>query len=165
MGPTFHHHNLNLCTGTLIWTTVGPAAGTRTAACTRRCRSSRPGRSDRWPTWFGTYTCRASDTCAGRPGSLGHELGDAATYAGWGVDLLKEDSCFTAGDNETLAVEQYTRMRDALNSTGRPIVFALCGWFPWYGHCDIVLGPSRASFPCSVPPCTRRVKCSAGRRW
>ena len=81
---------------------------------------------------FGAYTCRGSDTCASRPGSLGHESIDAAVYAGWGVDLLKEDSCFTAGDNETLAIEQYSRMRDALNATGRPILFALCGWFPWY---------------------------------
>jgi hypothetical protein len=23
-------------------------------------------------------------------------------------------------------------MRDALNATGRPVLFALCGWFPWY---------------------------------
>ena len=81
---------------------------------------------------FGAYTCRAASTCAERPGSLGRETLDATTYAAWGVDLLKEDSCFTAGDNESLAIEQYSRMRDALNATGRPILFALCGWFPWY---------------------------------
>lgn len=81
---------------------------------------------------FGAYTCRGKSTCASRPGSLGYETADAATYASWGVDLLKEDSCFTVGDNESLAIEQYSRMRDALNATGRPILFALCGWFPWY---------------------------------
>ena len=47
--------------------------------------------------------------------------------------ISKEDSCFVVGDNESLAIEQYSRMRDALNATGRPILFALCGWFPW---CD-----------------------------
>lgn len=81
---------------------------------------------------FGTYTCRGDLTCAGRPGALGHERIDAETYAAWGVDYLKEDSCHLAGDNHSLAIEQYSLMRDSLNHTGRPIFFALCGWFPWY---------------------------------
>jgi len=34
-------------------------------------------------------------TCAGRPGSLGYEKIDAATYAEWGVDYLKYDNCNT----------------------------------------------------------------------
>ena len=31
-------------------------------------------------------------------------------------------------------------MRDALNATGRPIVFSLCGWNPWYSNPDPSLG-------------------------
>jgi hypothetical protein len=31
-------------------------------------------------------------------------------------------------------------MRDALNATGRPIVFSLCGWEPWYSNPDPSLG-------------------------
>jgi|EP01043_Picozoa_sp_COSAG02_P018199 alpha-galactosidase len=30
-------------------------------------------------------------------------------------------------------------MRDALNATGRPIVFSLCGWNPWYSNPDPAL--------------------------
>jgi len=41
---------------------------------------------------FGLYTARGSVTCLNRPGSDGHEFQDAATYAQWGVDFLKEDS-------------------------------------------------------------------------
>jgi alpha-galactosidase len=89
---------------------------------------------------FGTYTCRGDKTCASRPGSLGHERIDAETYALWGVDYLKEDSCFTQGDNHSLAIEQYSLMRDSLNATGRPIFFSLCGWFPWYAEFSAALG-------------------------
>jgi hypothetical protein len=63
-------------------------------------------------------------TCQRRPGSLGYETKDANTYAAWGVDYLKLDSCYTNG---TPAVVEYSIMRDALNATGRPIFFSLCG--------------------------------------
>lgn len=38
---------------------------------------------------FGLYSDVGARTCAGRPGALGHEAVDAATYAKWGVDYLK----------------------------------------------------------------------------
>ena len=37
----------------------------------------------------GLYTDLGSRTCAGRPGSLGYEAIDAATYASWGFDYVK----------------------------------------------------------------------------
>ena len=40
---------------------------------------------------FGLYTARGSGTCQGRPGSLNHELIDAATYCDWGIDYIKID--------------------------------------------------------------------------
>jgi alpha-galactosidase len=67
---------------------------------------------------------RGYKTCAGRPGSLGYETKDANTYAAWGVDYLKLDSCYTNGTAPEVA---YAIMRDALNATGRPIFFSLCG--------------------------------------
>ena len=70
-------------------------------------------------------------TCAGRPASGGHEAVDAATFASWGVDYLKEDSC-NASQWPPTEMQQYAVMRDALNATGRPILFSLCGWQPWY---------------------------------
>jgi hypothetical protein len=62
--------------------------------------------------------------CQTRPESLGYEVEDANTYAAWGVDYLKFDSCYTNG---TPPVVEYSIMRDALNATGRPIFFSLCG--------------------------------------
>jgi len=63
-------------------------------------------------------------TCAGRPGSLGYETKDADTYASWGVDYLKYDNCY---DDGTKPEVRYPPMRDALNATGRPIFFSMCG--------------------------------------
>ena len=74
---------------------------------------------------FGIYTARGSSTCMGRPGSDGHEQIDANTYASWGVDYLKEDSC--GGHTTGTVWEQYSRMRDALNATGRPIYYSITG--------------------------------------
>ena len=68
---------------------------------------------------FGTYTDRGTQTCAGKPGALGYEKLDAETYASWGVDYLKEDSCH-ASTNHSVAFEEYGTMRDALDATGRP---------------------------------------------
>jgi hypothetical protein len=63
-------------------------------------------------------------TCGRRPGSLGYEKIDADTYAEWQVDFLKYDNCF---DDGTIPEVRYPVMRDALNQTGRPIFFSLCG--------------------------------------
>ena len=81
---------------------------------------------------FGIYTDAGTKTCAGRPGSLGHEYQDARQYADWGVDYLKEDWCNTLPGQSSEA--SYTLMRDALAATGRQIVFNLCEWGstkPW----------------------------------
>ncbi|CAE7483021.1 melA [Symbiodinium pilosum] len=90
---------------------------------------------------FGTYTDRGTATCAGRPGASNYEKIDAETYAEWGVDYLKEDSCNAPSDHDT-AFQQYGRMRDALNATGRPILFSLCGWSAWYAPVGKSLGNS-----------------------
>jgi len=90
---------------------------------------------------FGVYTDRGTKTCDGRPGSLGYEKIDAATYASWGVDYLKEDSCYASGDHN-VAFAEYAAMRDALNATGRPILFSLCGWNFWYAPMGRILGNS-----------------------
>ena len=76
---------------------------------------------------FGIYSSNSATTCAGRPGSFGWESQDAATFAAWGVDLLKYDNC---GDQRDIGTPEsrYPVMRDALNITGRPIVFAACEW-------------------------------------
>merc|ERR1719330_144637 len=60
---------------------------------------------------FGIYSDRGTNTCEGRPGSQGYEVIDAQTYASWGVDFLKEDSC-NAPDDHAEAFRQYGLMRD-----------------------------------------------------
>lgn len=74
---------------------------------------------------FGIYSDAGNNTCAGRPGSLGYETIDALTYAAWTIDYLKYDNCNS--DNIDPKV-RYPVMRDALNATGRPILFSMCEW-------------------------------------
>ncbi len=80
---------------------------------------------------LGIYSDAGSETCAGRPGSLGHEYQDALQYARWGIDYLKYDWCNTTNIN---AQGAYQLMRDALQAAGRPIFFSMCEWgdnHPW----------------------------------
>jgi alpha-galactosidase len=80
---------------------------------------------------FGIYNCAGDRTCAGFPGTRGHEYQDARLYASWDVDYLKFDWCNTDSLN---AREAYITMSKALKATGRPIVFSLCEWGnhqPW----------------------------------
>ncbi len=74
---------------------------------------------------LGIYEDAGTATCAGYPGSLGHEQADANIFAAWGVDYLKYDNCNNTG---TGAQGRYTTMRDALARTNRPILFSLCSW-------------------------------------
>ncbi|HET9169907.1 MAG TPA: ricin-type beta-trefoil lectin domain protein [Actinospica sp.] len=74
---------------------------------------------------LGIYEDAGTATCAGYPGSLGHETTDANSFASWGVDYLKYDNC---NNNGISAQTRYTAMRDALAATGRSILFSLCNW-------------------------------------
>jgi alpha-galactosidase len=77
---------------------------------------------------FGIYTDRGTQTCLKRPGSYGYEAVDAATYAhAFRVDFVKSDSCYGVRSPDV----DYAIMRDALNATGRPVVFSLCN--PGFG--------------------------------
>jgi alpha-galactosidase len=78
---------------------------------------------------LGIYEDAGTATCAGYPGSLGHEAVDAQTFADWGVDYLKYDNCNNAGSTtKQQYIDRYTAMRDALAATGRPIVYSICEW-------------------------------------
>jgi alpha-galactosidase len=88
---------------------------------------------------FGIYTDAGSQTCEGRPGSLGHEQQDARTFASWGVDYVKEDWCHAEGLS---APVQYAKFRDAIRFSRRKMVFSICewgstrpwSWAPWIGN-------------------------------
>ncbi len=89
---------------------------------------------------FGIYSTAAFITCDSKFGSYLHEDVDARAYADWGVDFLKYDYCHVPelgiGDDHDpeVALTLYTRMRDALDATGRPILLYMCEWGttrPW----------------------------------
>ncbi len=103
---------------------------------------------------LGIYSDAGTKTCAGRPGSRGHEYQDAQTYARWGVDYLKYDWC----DTEALSAEgAYLTMRNALFAAGRPMVFSICEWGnqnPWLwgakiGHLWRTTGDIYPCFDCT----------------
>jgi alpha-galactosidase len=79
---------------------------------------------------FGIYASAGVVTCAqgtgkvpGQTGSKGHEATDAATFAAWGVDLVKFDWCGIG--TLDAQVESFTAMGAALRATGRPIVYSI----------------------------------------
>src|SRR4051794_33908058 len=80
---------------------------------------------------FGLYEVPVDKTCAqyfssypGATGSQGHEAQDARQFAAWGVDYLKYDWCSPNGTIDD-QVATFAKMRDALASTGRPIVYSI----------------------------------------
>ena len=63
-------------------------------------------------------------------GSLNHEKEDAEDLAAWNVDYFKYDNCYNLGQSGTalISFNRYKAMGDALNATGRPMVYSLCSW-------------------------------------
>ncbi|RKN35889.1 glycoside hydrolase family 27 protein [Streptomyces hoynatensis] len=90
---------------------------------------------------LGLYADAGTLTCADYPGSLGYEEIDARTFAEWGVDYLKYDNCDNQGDgSQEDARARYQAMEDALDATGRPIVYSICEWGrtrPWEWAGDV----------------------------
>ncbi|KAF9482231.1 glycoside hydrolase [Pholiota conissans] len=89
---------------------------------------------------IGIYSDAGTNTCAGYPGSLGHETLDVATFSDWGIDYLKYDNCNVPSNwtdaaqpqgndwyNSNSAV-RYRQMTAALATVSRPIQFSLCIW-------------------------------------
>ena len=86
---------------------------------------------------LGIYSSAGTKTCQGLPASLDHEEIDAVTFAEWDVDLLKYDNCFNQGRP---AVERFKAMGDALEISGRDIVYSICEWGdgqPWTWGSDV----------------------------
>ena len=81
---------------------------------------------------YALYTDAGTRTCSkAMPGTKDHEFEDMAAFAAWRADYVKIDWCNTKGQD---AAQSYTRLRDAQQAAGRPIVFSLCSWGegePW----------------------------------
>ena len=73
---------------------------------------------------LGIYNDYGKKTCGGYPGSEGHLLDDARTFAEWEIDYLKMDGCY--GDPLDRN-DGYPAMTRFLNETGRKIVYS-CSW-------------------------------------
>ncbi|MDH4158330.1 MAG: glycoside hydrolase family 27 protein, partial [candidate division Zixibacteria bacterium] len=85
---------------------------------------------------YGIYQDRGKLTCQQLPGSFGHERIDIETFAQWGVDYIKMDSCF-AENNRRMSSEDYALYRKFIKATGRPIVLSISdfgnGAWAWGG--------------------------------
>jgi alpha-galactosidase len=78
---------------------------------------------------IGIYSSPGPQVCGGYQGSYGHEEDDAKTFADWGYDYLKYDWCgaFSIyGASPADLQGAYQKMGEALQKTGRPIVFSIC---------------------------------------
>lgn len=90
-----------------------------------------------WPAKSGYRAARKTLTdCLALAGSLDHEKEDAESLAEWEVDYFKYDNCFNLGRMGTaqLSFNRYKTMWDAINATGRPMVYSLCSWGEDYVH-------------------------------
>ncbi|HEY7047071.1 MAG TPA: NPCBM/NEW2 domain-containing protein [Jatrophihabitantaceae bacterium] len=85
---------------------------------------------------LGIYEDVGTATCAGYPGSYGHVQQDADTFASWGIDFVKVDWCnvpfgnFSGLSQQDVAKKLYTEYSQALQATGRPMLFSICEWNP-----------------------------------
>lgn len=79
---------------------------------------------------LGIYSSPGPMTCGGYLGSWEHELQDAQTWSGWGIDYLKYDWCSygnIATDQSLPELEKpYIHMRKVLNKVNRDIVYSIC---------------------------------------
>ena len=85
---------------------------------------------------IGIYSSPGPLTCAGYTASFGHEEQDAKTFAAWGIDYLKYDLCSARAIYEITEPNQqglYQKMGEALEHSGRPMVYSLCQ----YGLTDV----------------------------
>ncbi|MBQ6008895.1 MAG: NPCBM/NEW2 domain-containing protein [Kiritimatiellae bacterium] len=82
----------------------------------------------------GLYSVPATVACCWTWGSFGHEAKDTATWADWGVDLLKYDWCMAdrdwwrAGNNRERQFKAYKLMGDLLAKQKRDIVYNVCNY-------------------------------------
>ena len=71
---------------------------------------------------FGIYLDVGRTTCAGFPGSFGHEELDVATIVAWGADYVWLDGCnFPGNTSEYVAI--YAKWGALFNNSGRAIVW------------------------------------------
>ena len=81
---------------------------------------------------FGIYESIGVRTCSLLPGSWGHYMQDARTFASWGVDFVKMDSCqilrsiprYKNPLTQEKLFNQFSAALTAVNATGHSIVYS-----------------------------------------
>lgn len=71
---------------------------------------------------LGIYESAGTATCTGRPGSYGHYDQDADTFASWGVDFVKLDSCHLPGHANPVTL--FNQFGTALSGADPGIVYS-----------------------------------------
>jgi alpha-galactosidase len=71
---------------------------------------------------LGIYASAGTATCSGRPGSFGHYVQDAQTFASWGVDFVKLDFCHLPSSANTATL--FNEFGTALSAANRGIVYS-----------------------------------------
>lgn len=83
---------------------------------------------------LGIYTCNGPTTCGGCVASQDHEHDDMATFAEWGADYIKVDSCSHNRSEPQTARQLWERYPAAINATGRPMLYSIvCNCAPGRG--------------------------------
>jgi|EP01049_Picozoa_sp_SAG25_P005957 hypothetical protein len=102
---------------------------------------------------LGLYAAASPETCRQFPGSQGYEQVDAQTFAAWGADFAKLDSCGpTSPANGTESwYNQYGKWSDAMNATGRQMVFS-CSWAVYFTMCAAKYPPGEWEERCGPIP-------------
>jgi len=76
---------------------------------------------------FGIYQDRGHSTCMRLPGSFGYEQIDMDTFAEWGVDYIKLDSCY-AEINGRPSSEDFGVYKACIIKTGRPMILSMANY-------------------------------------
>ena len=76
---------------------------------------------------FGIYQDRGHSTCMKLPGSFQHEQVDMNTFAEWGVDYMKLDSCY-AEINGRSSSKDFSVYKECILKTGRPMMLSMANY-------------------------------------
>ncbi|XP_065307156.2 alpha-N-acetylgalactosaminidase-like isoform X2 [Dermacentor albipictus] len=95
---------------------------------------------------LGIYGDVGTKTCAGYCGSKGHLREDAQTFADWGADMVKMDGCYA---NIREYKRLYADFGDAMNRTGRPMVYS-CSWPAYQNFRNITVNYKLIGHHCNM---------------
>ena len=89
---------------------------------------------------YGIYQDRGHSTCMKLPGSFGYEQVDMDSFAEWGVDYIKLDSCY-AEINGRKSSDDFGLFKACIINTGRPMMLSMANYTdPSWAWDDLTIG-------------------------